>query len=146
MASRMHATKLVVRDLERAERFYASLGLAVLSRNVGGDGDVHQAQTWFSTTGAEDAHILILTQFLDLPTPARPDYPGEIWTCFQVEDVDSTVASVAAQGGEVHRTGADQPAFQVRAAVVRDPEGHLIELVGPMKSTTESKLNMGVDA
>jgi catechol 2,3-dioxygenase-like lactoylglutathione lyase family enzyme len=133
VATRMHATKLVVRDLDSAERFYAGLGLTVLSRNDGGEGDVHQRQTWFSTTGEGDGHILILSHFPELPTPSRPEYPGEIWTCFQVDDVDATANAATALGGEVFRPGEDIPDHHVRAAVVRDPEGHLIELVGPIK-------------
>jgi catechol 2,3-dioxygenase-like lactoylglutathione lyase family enzyme len=133
VATRMHATKLVVRDLDSAERFYAALGLTVLSRNLGGEGDVRQRQTWFSTTGESDGHILILSHFPELPTPARPDYPGEVWACFQVDDVDAAADAAVALGGEVFRSGEDIPDHQVRAAVVRDPEGHCIELVGPIK-------------
>jgi catechol 2,3-dioxygenase-like lactoylglutathione lyase family enzyme len=138
----MHATKLVVRDLDSAERFYTGIGLSVLSRGLGGEGDVRQAQTWFSATGEEGAHILILTQFAELPPPPRPEYPGEIWTCYMVDDVDATAGTVQALGGEVYRSGEDRPEHQLRAAVVRDPEGHLIELVGPMKQQS----NMGTQA
>lgn len=129
----MHATKLVVADVETAERFYAALGLKIVSRNVGGENEVHQQQTWLSATGDMSAHVLILTRFLELPSPARPDYPGEIWLCFQVPDVEATIATVAAQGGRTIRVGEDRPEHGVRAAVVCDPEGHMIELVGPMK-------------
>jgi catechol 2,3-dioxygenase-like lactoylglutathione lyase family enzyme len=132
--TRMHATKLVVRDLDSAERFYTALGLEVVGRNLGGEGNVHQAQTWLSTTGEEGAHILILSQFPGLPPPTRPEYPGEIWTCYLVEDVDATAQKAVSLGGELFHAGEDRPEHQVRAAVVRDPEGHVIELVGPMKN------------
>lgn len=132
MATTMHATKLVVRDVDAAERFYVSLGLTVASRNLGGEGVVHQKQTWLSTTGEPNSHILILTEFLDLPQPARPEYPGEIWLCLMVPDVDATVAFVEASGGALFRAGENRPEHSVRAAVVSDPEGHFIELVGPM--------------
>ncbi|MDG2005536.1 MAG: VOC family protein [Novosphingobium sp.] len=129
----MHATKLVVRDVEAAERFYCALGMTVVNRNTGGEKEVHQQQSWLSSTGAEGEHILILTKFLELPEPKDPSYPGEIWLCFMVEDVEATCATVEAGGGHVVRAGEDRPEHSVRAAVVADNEGHFIELVGPMK-------------
>ncbi|MCB2074406.1 MAG: VOC family protein [Novosphingobium sp.] len=134
MTFAMHATKLVVRDVPAAERFYTGLGLKFVSRNVGGEDVVHQEQCWLSTTGDMNSHVLILTRFVELPPPPRPVYPGEIWLCFMVEDVDQTVAGVEAAGGSTLRVGEDRPEHAVRAAVVADPEGHVIELVGPMKA------------
>jgi predicted enzyme related to lactoylglutathione lyase len=49
-----------------------------------------------------------------------------------VSNVDATVRSVEAEGGSVVRSGQDRPEHSVRAAVVSDPEGHIIEIVGPM--------------
>lgn len=132
----MHATKLVVRDVEAAERFYCALGLKLVNRNSGGEGDVRQQQSWLSVTGDMASHILILTRFLELPLPERPVYPGEIWLCFQVPDVEEIERRVVAEGGRVFRRGEDRPEHGVRAAVVSDPEGHFIEIVGPMKGGT----------
>ena len=134
MSAAMHATKLVVRDVGAAERFYQAMGLKVLSRNVGGEEEVRQQQCWLSTTGEADAHILILAQFLELPLPPRPVYPGEVWLAFRVADVEATIKTVEALGGNVVRPGQDRPEHGVRAAVVSDPEGHVIELVGPMSA------------
>lgn len=137
MNTTMHATKLVVRDVDAAERFYTAIGLEVVNRNLGGEDEVRQQQTWLSTTGEPGAHILILTRFTELPLPTRPEYPGEIWLCFMVADVDATIASVEALGGSLVRAGEDRPEHSVRAAVVCDPEGHFIELVGPMRQGGE---------
>lgn len=128
----MHATKLVVRDVEAAERFYCALGMKLVNRNTGGEKEVHQQQSWLSANGAEGEHILILTRFLELPEPAAPCYPGEIWLCFMVGDVETTCRTVEEHGGRVVRAGEDQPEHAVRAAVVADLEGHFIEIVGPM--------------
>lgn len=132
----LHATKLVVADVPAAERFYTALGLKLVSRNTGGEREVRQEQSWLSRTGDMSAHVLILTRFLELPMPQRPTYPGEIWLCFRVPDVEATIATVEAQGGKVVRPGEDRPEHAVRAAVVSDPEGHLIELVGPMRGAS----------
>jgi catechol 2,3-dioxygenase-like lactoylglutathione lyase family enzyme len=128
----MHATKLVVGDVETAERFYAALGMKIVTRNAGGEGDVHQQQTWLSATGDMNAHILIVSRFVQFPAAPRPTYPGEVWLCFRVPDVDTAIAIVEAEGGRTIRPGEDRPEHAVRAAVVCDPEGHMIELVGPL--------------
>lgn len=128
----MHATKLVVADLALAERFYLALGMKVASRNVGGGGEVRQEQTWLSATGDMGSHVLILSRFPDLPAPPRPTYPGEVWLCFQVPDVERAIATAEAQGGRCLRAGEDIPDHGVRAAVIVDPEGHHIEIVGPI--------------
>lgn len=132
MITGMHATKLVVRDLESSERFYRALGLRLVSRNLGGEDEVRQAQCWLSVTGDMTTHVLILSHFTEVPPPPKPVYPGEVWLAFQVSDVDATVAAAMAVGGATLRAGQDRPEHAVRAAVVCDPEGHLIELVGPM--------------
>jgi lactoylglutathione lyase len=132
MSVEMHATKLVVGNVEKAERFYQAVGLKVISRNTGGEEEVRQQQCWLSSTGDMSAHILILSRFLELPPPPRPAYPNEVWLAFNVADVDETAKTVAAAGGRIIRPGQDRPEHGVRAAVVSDPEGHIIELVGPM--------------
>ena len=45
---------------------------------------------------------------------------------------DATLAAVEAAGGSVIRAGEDRPEHGVRAAVVGDVEGHVIEMVGPL--------------
>jgi catechol 2,3-dioxygenase-like lactoylglutathione lyase family enzyme len=133
MIAEMHATKLVVRDVPAMERFYLALGFKLVSRNLGGEDEVRQEQSWLSTSGDASAHILILSRFVELPPPPAPDYPGEVWLAVRVTDVDATIRIVEAEGGRTIRAGEDRPEHSVRAAVVGDPEGHIIELVGPMR-------------
>jgi predicted enzyme related to lactoylglutathione lyase len=132
MSITMNSMKLVVRDLATTERFYRAMGFKVVSRNTGGEKEVHQTQCWLSATGTHDAFVLILSQFLETPAPVPPVYPGEVWLVFMASDVDATISAVQEHGGNVLRAGEDRPEHQVRAAVVSDPEGHIIELVGPM--------------
>lgn len=133
----MHATKLVVRDVDAAEAFYQTVGLKLVTRNLGGEDEVRQKQSWLSVTGDSNAHMLILSQFLEVPTPPRPDYPGEVWLAFNVANVDGVIEAVKAAGGDVLRPGEDRPEHGVRAAVVADLEGHIIEIVGPISTVTE---------
>jgi catechol 2,3-dioxygenase-like lactoylglutathione lyase family enzyme len=128
----MNHMKLVVRDLDASERFYRAMGFQVVSRNVGGEDEVRQSQSWLSATGDTNAFVLILSQFLEFPPPAQVVYPGEAWLVFTTSDVDATVDAVKKNGGAVLRAGQDRPEHSVRAAVVSDPEGHVIEVVGPM--------------
>lgn len=132
MIVQMHATKLVVRDSEAAERFYQAIGLKLVNRNEGGEDEVRQKQSWLSTTGDMTSHVLIVSQFMEAPAPPLPAYPGEVWLCFQVADVGATEAAVEQAGGRVIRPGEDRPEHGVRAAVIADNQGHLIEIVGPM--------------
>jgi catechol 2,3-dioxygenase-like lactoylglutathione lyase family enzyme len=130
----MNATKLVVRDVDAAERFYTAIGLKVVSRNVGGEAEVAQKQCWLSATGDRSVHMLVLSQFLELPPPREPVYPGEAWLAFNISDVDATCRAVEKAGGKMVRPGQDRPEHGVRAAVVSDHEGHIIELVGPIST------------
>ena len=132
MSIKMNNFKLVVGDLARAERFYAALGLKVVARNLGGEEEVRQDQAWMSETGDMQSFVLILSRFTELPAPPRPVYPGQVWLVFTVADVDATIARVQQEGGSVFRSGENRSEHKVRAAVVADPEGHPIELVGPM--------------
>jgi catechol 2,3-dioxygenase-like lactoylglutathione lyase family enzyme len=132
MKININCIKLVVRDLEASERFYRAMGFKVVSRNVGGEEEVRQAQCWLSETGDRSGFVLILSHFLETP-PAPPlQYPNEVWLVFMTTDVDATVSAVRKEGGSVLRAGQDRPEHGVRAAVVKDPEGHIIEVVGPM--------------
>lgn len=134
MTIALNATKLIVRDVEATERFYRALGLQVVGRNVGGEDEVRQEQSWLSATEDASAHMLILSRFPELPIPPEPVYPGEVWLAFTVSDLDATTRTVEAAGGRVVRPGQDRPEHNVRAAVVSDPEGHFIELVEPMNA------------
>lgn len=128
----MHATKLVVRDADAAERFYRAIGLKLVARNEGGEAEVRQKQAWLSVTGDSTSHMLILSQFVEVPYAAQPAYPREVWLAFNVADVDAVCAATEAHGGSVVRPGEDRPEHGVRAGVVADPEGHIIEIVGPL--------------
>ena len=131
-----HATKLVVRDCDAAEAFYTAIGLKLVARNTGGEGDVRQKQAWLSVTGDSASHMLILTEFLEVSAPPLPAYPGEIWLALNVADVDAVLATAVAAGGRIRRPGEDQADHNVRAAVLEDNEGHIIEVVGPMLGAT----------
>lgn len=132
MPAAMRFTKIVVGDLARSQQFYAALGLIAFNRSLSGEDRARQEQVWVSASGDMASHVLLLSRFLNLPAPRRPDYPGEAWLILGDMDVDAACAAVAAHGGAVVRPVQDNAEFRVRSAVVTDPDGHHIELTGPI--------------
>jgi predicted enzyme related to lactoylglutathione lyase len=135
MSLTMSHFKLVTGDLAAAERFYAAIGLDCVGRNIGGENEFRHAQCRMSAPGAPGL-TLILSHFPNCPPPARISYPGEAWLVFTVDDVDETAAKVVASGGAIIHPAEDFPEHSARAAITVDPEGHPIELVGPMRGAS----------
>lgn len=119
-------TKIVVNDLEAAERFYCDiLGLKLVARTTAPTGDYAQDERVLSVGGGMDGAMLLLIRYLKRPTPM----PGEAWTGFTVSNVDATVAAIEKAGGTVVIPCHTEEGHGVRVAVVTDLEGHMIELV-----------------
>lgn len=132
MPPAMRFTKIAVGDLARSERFYAALGLASFNRSLSGEDRWAQEQVWMSASGDMTSHVLLLSRFVNLPPPARPDHPGEAWLILGDMDVDAACVAAVAHGGAIAREPKDTPEFRVRSAIVTDPDGHHIEITGPM--------------
>jgi len=132
MPPSMRFTKIIVGDLARSEQFYCALGLTPFNRSLSGEDRSAQEQVWLSASGDMSTHILLLSRFLNLPAPDSPDYPGQCWLILGDMDVESACSAVVAHGGAIVRPAKDTPEFRVRSAVVTDPDGHHIELTGPM--------------
>jgi catechol 2,3-dioxygenase-like lactoylglutathione lyase family enzyme len=128
MTVSVQRTKLVVRDVDEAERFYTAIGLKIVRRipDTGGS-KARQRITWVSGTGDESSHVIALSRFLNYPASERIEYPGRCWLVLEVSSVDETVSAVEAAGGSVVvRSVRDASS---RSAVVRDHEGRGIEIV-----------------
>ncbi len=123
-------TKIVVKDIDASERFYRDvLGLKVVARVTAPDSEYAQEECILSVSGGNDANQLLLIRYLTRPTPA----PGEAWTGFAVDDVGAISAAVGRAGGKVLIAPFEVPQHGVKAAVVADPEGHMIELIQMLK-------------
>ena len=57
MSIAMRFTKLVVGDIALCEPFYLAMGLKLVSRNQGGELEVHQEQCWLSASGDMTSHV-----------------------------------------------------------------------------------------
>ena len=118
-------TKLVVADLDKAAAFYKSVcGLAEQARVEDRRGGRAIVEIIFAPAYQGGASFVLLT-YPDTPKPAS----GEVILGFATPDVDAFVSRVAAGGGTVVDAAVSRPDHGVRVAIVKDPEGHLIEVV-----------------
>lgn len=119
-------TKLVVKDIAAAERFYCGVfGMKVLSRVGTHDHKYALEETILSPAGAADAHRLIVTRYLERPCPPA----GSAWTGFVVADIEAALAAVVCAGGKIEVPVHRNSEHGVLAAIAADPDGHLIEIV-----------------
>jgi catechol 2,3-dioxygenase-like lactoylglutathione lyase family enzyme len=118
--------KLVVTDLERAERFYCDVfGMTVAHRHKSGEHAFAQEESVLSLPDDKSKIPLILTHYLTQPTPAG----GSAWTGFTVSDVEATAVAIEGAGGKIEVPVHQSVSHPVKAAIARDPDGHMIELI-----------------
>lgn len=119
-------TKIVVSDVDAAQRFYCDvMGLKPVLRFQTGEGEFELDEAILSATGAYDGgHNLILIRYINQPFPT----PGEGIFGFTVKDVDATISAVLAAGGTLYRPARVVEEHAIKVAFVKDPEGHLLEL------------------
>ena len=119
-------TKLVVEDLERSERFYCGIfGMAAIRRHTDSAHAYALDEVMLRLDGERHPHLLILTRYLGRPTPQA----GAAWTGFVVSDITATLAAVENAGGRIEVAIHENREHGVLAAIVADPDGHLIETV-----------------
>lgn len=102
-------------DIDRASRFYSEMGL-LLEKHRHGNGPEHY-------TSCVDGFV-----FEIYPIQNHPPTNG-IRIGFSVDDVDSVLPLLIAVGGEIISPAADSP--WGRRAVVKDLDGHVVELITP---------------
>lgn len=120
-------TKIAVADLERAEHFYSSVfGLSAVRRITGGEGDhAHEEVVMMPVGAAPDSCRLVLTRFINRALAV----PGEAVIGLQVTDIDATIDAAIDAGGSTDHPARDFPEHGLRVALVKDHEGHVIELL-----------------
>lgn len=123
-------TKLVVRDLDRLVDFYGSVyGLHPVHRvrgeRIGGE---EIDEVMMSPDPSATWSSLVLLEYTGRPD-ARSD---EVILGFTTDDLPALLERVEAAGGNVHAPMKEMPELKIRVAFVKDPEGHLAELVQVM--------------
>ncbi len=122
-------TKLIVEDLDTIEDFYCKVfGMQCVRRVTADEHEYALEEAILSLGGAANSHALIITRYLHRPCPPA----GAAWTGFTVSDIAATLVDAARAGGSITVPPHDNPDYGVRAAIVADPEGHLIEIIQMM--------------
>lgn len=103
-------------DLQAAERFYGALGLS-FERHSHGKGPEHL--TYVCPRSALVFEVYPLAEGAAQTTAVRIG--------FSVDDVDLCLIQLQSLGIEILRVAVDSP--WGRRAVVRDPQGHVVELL-----------------
>ena len=115
---------LIVDDLDRSLRFYTGmLGLPLGHRS----GPFAQLDTGATRIALYQRHAMAETLNIGPLRPPEPDAPA-FELGFKVDDVDGAYAEITSAGAEPVTPPAERPWGQ-RTAYVRDPDGHLVELV-----------------
>jgi lactoylglutathione lyase len=118
-------TKLVVGDLEKSASFYTSVCGVVEQARVNDVLDGRKISEILFNPGTPGGPTFVLFSFLDTPNPAS----SEVILGFMTADLDVFLDRARAAGGSVVEVLGDRPELGVKVAVVKDPEGHLIEVV-----------------
>ena len=110
-----------VRDLERAVRFYGEvLGLAPIPRP-----DLPFPGAWLGGNGIQ-VHLIVPPEGAPLGSPPPSLNPLGGHVAFAIDDYEAVVTALHAAGIETLEAGSE-----IGQLWVRDPDGHLIELIQP---------------
>jgi catechol 2,3-dioxygenase-like lactoylglutathione lyase family enzyme len=118
---RGHHISFSIADLARSKHFYGGvLGLAEIPRPQMGIGGA-----WYGT-GDTEVHLIVKPEGVDAGQPPSKLTPVADHAAFQIDDYDAAVTHLRSAGLEVLETTRTQGQLWVR-----DPDGHVIELIVP---------------
>ena len=118
---RSHHVSFSVADLAASRHFYGTiLGLAELPRPAMGLGGA-----WYRA-GETEVHLIVRPDGVDTGAPPAKLTPIADHAAFQIDDYDAAVAHLRGAGLDVLETNRN-----LGQLWVRDPDGHVIELIVP---------------
>jgi len=127
---KLYSVRLLVDDFDACFRFYRDvLGLEPVWGEEGGRYADFKAGEGLIALFKRD---LMATAVGTEDLPARADAQDRAAIVLQVDDLEETVARLRARGAAFVAEPQDYPAWTIRAAHLRDPEGNLIELFVPL--------------
>lgn len=119
LRARAHHTSFPVKDLARSRAFYEDiLGLAPKPRP-----DLGFPGVWYQA-GAGEVHLLQVMEGIDVGAPPPALNPMAQHVAFAIDDYAAALTLLRQHGLEVFETSAAQGQMWVR-----DPDGHIIELI-----------------
>jgi predicted enzyme related to lactoylglutathione lyase len=116
-------TKLIVADLERAKAFYEAVCGVTEAQRIKGMVDGRPITELIMAAAAPGGATLVLLQYQGAPAPPA----GACMLVFDTNDVEAFVARATSAGGSVMQAATHLPDFALTYALVRDPEGHILE-------------------
>ncbi len=127
MSSQFSFTKIIVADVDRLYGFYHDVfGLAQINRVRQGEGQAELDEIIMGPAGAGySVPSLVIQRYPNRPVPAR----GEATLGFIVADIDRTIQTAVAAGAVIDRPVRTAAEHGIRVAFIKDPDGHLIEIV-----------------
>lgn len=117
-------TKIVVQDLERAERFYCDVFGMKPGHRVRTEAHDYALEEVMLSLG-EGGNSLVLVRYLKRPCPPS----GAAWVGFVVADVAASVAAIEKAGGRIEVPVRENTEHGVIVGILTDPEGHVIEVI-----------------
>lgn len=121
-------TKLVVDDLDRMAAFYSQVfELHVTGRLEFEKGAIGEPieEVFLCPEPTDRYGQFVLFKFKQ----RRPPRDNEVILGFETRDLDAVLARATRLGGALAAPIKDMPELKVRVAMVKDPEGHLCEVL-----------------
>lgn len=116
-------TKLVVADLERAKTFYEAVCGVREAQRIKGVVDGGPITELIMEAATPGGATLVLFHYHEVAAPP----PGACVLVFNTDDVAAFVARAEQAGGSVTQATTHLPEFGLSYALLRDPEGHVLE-------------------
>jgi predicted enzyme related to lactoylglutathione lyase len=119
-------TKLIVDDVEKMVTYYTTVfGLNALARVNSEIAGEPISECMLGPGEQLSSESLVILKFTARAAPPR----GEVILGFITADIAALVQRALAAGGQVIEAPRDMPQHGVRVAFLKDPEGHLAEVV-----------------
>jgi predicted enzyme related to lactoylglutathione lyase len=118
-------TKLVVSDLEASKRFYETVCALSESNRIDAVSDGRPITEVIMVSQTPGSAGLVLFNYRKGPAPA----PGECMLVFDTDDLDGFYKRALGAGASPMEPPKSLPDLGLSYALVRDPEGHIVEAI-----------------
>ena len=121
----INAPRILVANVKASYRFYEKLGLKCTYGNI-------NANFVEFATGNET--IQLFRRDLMPQSRSREHRSDRVVLVFETDNVDIAYRSLLAKGIRFAQIPTDMPTWQSRIALLRDPDGNLLEINGPLST------------